>query len=443
MGLTYDFQAMPELSAESWLAATQAFTAVQNSKANLGFSKLPYADISELKKLAQAVSSEVEAVIAIGIGGSDLGARAVHRALNHQFYNQLSEDRRHAPRLFFLGDTTDPEAIHEVLDVVDLTKTAVVIISKSGNTIEQMSTFVYVQSKIPEELRRQRIIVITDAEAGTLRALVTKEEYRSLPVPSDVGGRFSVLSTVALFVIALTGVKVDQLLEGARWMDEQAAKSVETDPVLRFATHQYQAATHGQPISVLMPYQYCLREVGFWYRQLWAESLGKRLDRLGAVVNVGSTPIAALGPTDQHSQLQLYCEGPKDKVLTFIGIEETSNDAELPAVYPDLEGISYLAGHHFGEILKAEMQSTAAALQDDGRPSSTITLTKLDAFHLGALLYFFELATAYSGELYGINAYDQPGVELSKDIMYGLLKRPGYFVYKPTLATPEQMIILK
>ena len=443
MGLTYDFHAMPTLLEESWQAAEKAYETVQTSKAAIGFAKLPLADISELKTLAAQVAGEVEAVIAIGIGGSDLGARAVHRALNHQFYNLLCEEQRQAPRLFFLGDTTDPQAFQEVLDVVDLTKTAIVIISKSGNTIEQMSTFVYLQSKLPAELLKLRVIVITDAEKGTLRELVRKEGYRSLGVPSDVGGRFAVLSTVALFVLALTGIDVDGLLEGARWMDAKAARSAATDPALRFAAHQHYAATHGQPISVLMPYQYSLREVGFWYRQLWAESLGKRLDRSGAVVNVGPTPIAAVGPTDQHSQLQLYREGPKDKVFTFIGVEETVRDAQLPEAYPELEGISYLGGHYFGEILKAELHSTAAALADDNRLSSTIWLAKLDAFHLGALLYFFELATAYSGELYGIDAYDQPGVELSKDIMYGLLKRAGYAAHALDEAANEQKIVLK
>ena len=442
MKLTYDFHNQPALPEEVWEAARFAYAAVQSAKPSNGFTKLPYADISELKALAKTVASEVEAVICIGIGGSDLGARAVHRALNHQFYNQLSAERRGGPKLYFLGDTTDPQAIQEVLDVVDLSRTALIIISKSGNTIEQMSTFVYLQSLMPAELLQQRVIVVTDAVKGTLRELVRKEGYRSLTVPSNVGGRFAVLSSVGLFVLAITGIDVDALLAGAKWMDTEATLSAETDPSLRFAAHQYQAATHGQPISVLMPYCYALREVGFWYRQLWAESLGKRMDRQGHQVNVGPTPIAALGPTDQHSQLQLYREGPKDKIVTFISIKEVAENVTLPAAHLELEGIAYLEGLSFGEILEAELKSTAAALADDGRSSNVLTLERLDALHLGALLYFFELATAYSGELYDIDAYDQPGVELSKDIMYGLLKRPGFSARELVEASAEQMIIL-
>ena len=219
MKLTYDFHNQPALPEEAWEAARFAYAAVQSAKPSNGFTKLPYADISELKALAKTVASEVEAVICIGIGGSDLGARAVHRALNHQFYNQLSAERRGGPKLYFLGDTTDPQAIQEVLDIVDLSRTALIIISKSGNTIEQMSTFVYLQSLMPAELLQQRVIVVTDAVKGTLRELVSKEGYRSLTVPSNVGGRFAVLSSVGLFVLAITGIDVDALLAGAKWMD--------------------------------------------------------------------------------------------------------------------------------------------------------------------------------------------------------------------------------
>jgi glucose-6-phosphate isomerase len=446
MSLTYDFHAMPKLSGEAWSAATVAYVTVQEHKSSLGFAKLPYANISEIKALAQAVVAEVEAVILIGIGGSDLGARAVHRALNHQFYNQLSAHERPGPRLYFLGDTTDPRAIQEVLDVVDLNKTAVVIVSKSGNTIEQMSTFVLLESKlrsvVGDETLKGRIIIVTDGETGTLREIVRRQGYRSLVAPGEVGGRFSVLSAMGLLVLAIAGIDVDGLLAGARWLDTMAAKDAATDPALRFAAQQHTSYLGGQHISVLMPYSYALRETGFWFRQIWAESLGKREDRSGATVNSGPTPIAAVGPTDQHSQLQLYREGPRDKVFTFIGVEEQPLNVELPMDYHDLEGVAYLAGHHFGEILQAELDSTAQALFEDGRPSAVIMLERLDAFHLGALVYFFELATAYSGELYGINAYDQPGVELSKNIMYGLLKRPGYEECELPKATDEEKISL-
>jgi glucose-6-phosphate isomerase len=399
----------------------------------LGFAKLPYQsdeDLADLKKLASEVREEFKCVIVVGIGGSDLGARAVHRALNHQFYNL-----RETPRLFFLGDTTDPVAIREVLDVVDLQETAVIVISKSGNTVEQMSTFVYLRQllleAVGEERSRKHLIILTDAEKGTLREIVELEGYRSLPVPGDVGGRFSVLTNVGLFPLAIAGIDIDLLLAGAKAMDEYDTKQAATENELfHYALLQIEHYQHGRPISVLMPYSYGLREVGFWFRQLWAESLGKKVDLQGSVVHVGPTPIAAVGPTDQHSQVQLYMEGPADKVFTFITVQEPKVNMTLPESYADKEGVAYLKGHSFNEILLAEQRATAHALEEEGRPSCTITLPVLTAKEVGELLYFFEMATAYAGALLDINTYDQPGVEIGKQYMYGLMGRPGYEEYK-------------
>lgn len=403
---------------------------IQEQKKNgeLGFTKLPYQtgeDLAGLLSLADEVRSEFKAVVVIGIGGSDLGARAVHRALNHQFYNLREE-----PRLFFLGDTTDPVAIQEVLDVVDLAETAFIVISKSGNTIEQMSTFVYVQKLLLDtvgEKTKDHIIILTDKEQGTLREIVKRERYPSLVVPADVGGRFSVLSTVGLFPLAIVGVDIQQLLAGAKDLDLlDTDTGPEDNSMAQYALLQIRAYQNGQPISVMMPYSYGLREVGFWFRQLWAESLGKKVNLDGETVHVGPTPIAAVGPTDQHSQVQLYMEGPNNKIFTFITVKSLATNLVLPEAYPDLEGVNYLKGHDFAEILAAEQKSTAHALSEEGRPSCHIELERLDAYHLGQLLYFFEMATTYAGALLNINTFDQPGVEIGKQYMYGLLGRAGF-----------------
>ena len=433
MVITYDRTLLPTATITP-SRLTDAVAAVQKARTagELGFTSLPSADIQPILDLAAAVRSECEVLLVIGIGGSDLGTRAVHRALNHQFYNLLPTERRGGPRLLFVGDTTDPVALTEVLDIIDLKHTIVTVVSKSGNTIEQMSTFIYLRKLLIEavgpEQAKQQIIVLTDPETGTLRKIVAEEGYRSLAIPPSVGGRFSVLSSVGLFPLAVVGVDIQALLDGARYIDEQdASGGAEEKPAALFALDQYLAVTERQqPISVLMPYVYGLRELGFWYRQLWAESLGKKVDRSGKVVESGPTPIAAVGPTDQHSQMQLYSEGPRDKVITFLRVEQQPIDITLPEAYGDKEGVAYLKDHTLSEIVAAEAESSALALAQDNRPNATLSIPKLDAYHLGALLYFFELATAYSGELYDINAFDQPGVELGKQLMYGLLGRPGF-----------------
>lgn len=404
----------------------EAKTAVSQAKkqGKLGFAKLPYAteDLLEIEALAERVADEVQTVVVIGVGGSDLGTRAIHRALNHQYYNLFEEARSGRPRLFFVGDTTDPVTLQELTDVISWPETTLIMVSKSGNTVEQMSTFIFLRQQliraVGEERAKRHVIMITDAEHGPLREITKQEGYRSLVIPSDVGGRYSVFSAVGLFPLAIAGIDTSSLLAGARAMDD------ESEVAARFAYLQYLAYTrHHQRISVLMPYTYSLREFGFWYRQLWAESLGKRIDRNGHTVEVGPTPVAALGPTDQHSQVQLYTEGPRDKVLTFLSVKNPAVDYSIPDPYPTITAVHDLHGHWFNEILLAEQKGTAKALAEGGRPSGHIEIEQLDAFSMGELIYFFELATAHAGELFNVNAYDQPGVERGKIITRELLDK--------------------
>lgn len=431
MSLSYDSSLLRSvrfgIEDQDVTSNTQAFEeavrVVQEQKKNgeLGFAKLPYAaeEVEKVERLASELLGEgFESVILIGIGGTDLGARAAHRALRHQYYNVSAAARNGHPQLFFAGDTTDPESLQEVMDVVDLKKTLVVMVSKSGNTIEQMATFITVRKHlidaVGEEQAKRQIVTVTDAHEGTLRAITENEGYRSLAVPSDVGGRFSVLSCVGLFPLALTGVDIRALVKGAQDLDaeDRDTKSL----AARFAFDQYLAfVVRRQTISVMFPYSYCLRETGLWFRQLWAESLGKE--------GTGPTPVAAIGPTDQHSQVQLYMDGPADKIFTFVVAKETSRDITLPGAFEDLEGVRYLKGISMYRILRAEQEATAAALGEKGRPSVCIEIDKVDPYHMGQLFYFFELATAYAGALFKVNAYDQPGVELGKQILFKKLGR--------------------
>jgi glucose-6-phosphate isomerase len=218
------------------------------------------------------------------------------------------------------------------------------------------------------------------------------------------------------------------LLAGAGDMAEWIAETEGwNNPACAFAGVQFlQDTALGRCVSVMMPYSARLRDVADWYRQLWAESLGKEIDRQGQTVNVGPLPVRALGTTDQHSQLQLYAEGPDDKMFTFLGVREFNEAVPIPSPGPEAEALAYLGGHSLAELMAAEQRSTAWALAQRGRPSLTITLPRVDAFSVGALLYLLEMAAAIAGELYDVNAFDQPGVELSKQATYALMGRPGY-----------------
>jgi glucose-6-phosphate isomerase len=410
----------------------------EKREGRLGFTQLPYQtdSLRQILDLAETVRQQCQFLVVIGIGGSDLGTRAVHRALNHQFYNQHEASRKNHPRLFFVGDTTDPVALQEVLDVIDLSQTVLAMVSKSGNTIEQMSTFLYLRQRLVETVgearARGQIITITDPATGTLREISNREGYRSLPYPEDVGGRFSVLSAAGLFPLATVGIDVHALLAGAASMDRHHTEKPLAENLPGLYTLQLFLAytTRHQPIRVLMPYVYGLREVGFWYRQLWAESLGKAQTVDGETVQIGPTPIASLGPTDQHSQMQLYMEGPVNKVITFITAREPRLDLQVPAIFTDLEGTAFLGGQSFHKILLAEQASTAFALAQAGRPNCLLEMERVDAFNLGELLYFFETAVTYAGHFHRINPFDQPAVEIGKRFMYGILGRPGYEEYQ-------------
>lgn len=379
----------------------------------LPFTQLPSAgDTAEIMGLADEIAREFSSVIVIGIGGSDLGARAVHRALNHQFYNYDIGLRNRRPRLFFAGDTTDPVSLQEIMDLITWNETALLVISKSGETIEVMSSFLILRDRlitaVGEEQAKRQIIAITDPAGGTMREIVRREGYRNLP-HGPVGGRFSVLSNVGLLPLAIAGIDIGAMRRGAHEVQQhpQAAQS--------WALRQYVGYVEcHEHISVLMPYVYSLREVGLWFRQLWAESLGKN-------DHVGPTPVAALGPTDQHSQVQLYREGPKNKFITFIGVKDLPTNLNIPHAFDDLAPVQHVAGSNMKRILDAELHATAESLFENERYSGVITLDLLDAHHMGALLYFFELATAYTASMFRVNAYDQPGVQRGKELIHSLL----------------------
>jgi len=271
------------------------------------------------------------------------------------------------------------------------------------------------------------VVCTTDREKGVLRRIAEDEELPTLPVPAGVGGRFSVLSPVGLLPIAFAGLDGKTLTAGARAMDERTkSPKLDENPAAFHAALLYAALIElGVSIHVLMPYSDRLVRLGEWYGQLWAESLGKRHALDGRIVEAGQTPARALGATDQHSQVQLYVEGPRDKLVTFLRVEEHAADLAIPAGFPDVDHLACLAGHTFGELLNMEQRATEMALADAGRLTTTVSLPRIDEAGLGELFHFFEVQTLVMGGLLGIDPLDQPGVEAGKRLTYAMAGRSG------------------
>lgn len=403
-------------------------------KAALGFRKLPHDTklADEVAALAAKIRGRCDNFVVVGIGGSALGNVALHSALNHPEYNHLARPPRRGPRLF-VPDNVDPDRIAGLLETINLDDTVFNVITKSGGTAETMSEFLVFRDaligKLGPEKHVEHIVITTDPHQGELREIVKHFGYASLPIPPDVGGRFSVLSAVGLLSAAVTGIDIHKLLHGAAEMDAlcQKSKKLWENPALTGAAlHYLMDKAKGKNIHVMMPYSHALRDVADWFRQLWAESLGKRADRAGKTVHTGQTPEKALGVTDQHSVMQLYIEGPFDKVVTFLTVDEFRATVPIPSALPQFEAVRYLGGHTLNELMNAEQRATELALTQNGKPNCAIRLKRVDEQTVGALLYLLEMQTAYAGELYNINAFDQPGVELGKDFTCGLMGRKGY-----------------
>jgi len=402
----------------------------------LAFLELPYAyesggkqtifggtflqTLATIREAAGRIRASRGQFVHVGIGGSALGAITLVNALG-----ATKSMGYECPAEIHVPDNVDPDAIGELLHRLDFTRVYANVVSKSGDTTETIATFALLletmreRSKLsPAELRK-RIFVTTNPEGGALAELARSEGFTILPLPHAIHGRFSVLSPMGLLAAAVAGIDVGELLEGARAADECTAKSKFSDnPALQLAAlHYVGLKKKGITIQVLLPYSNRLRTVGDWYSQLVAESLGKK--------GQGMTPVKALGVTDQHSQLQLYIDGPKDKLVVFFSVAKHAETLRIPSSIASNSAYAYLANKTFNDLLNAEREATEVSLHLHGVPNCRFELAELNPYNMGYLLTVLEKTVCILGQLLSVNAFDQPGVEESKEYARAMLGKSG------------------
>ena len=425
--------AVKEISANSSLCRL-AFDRVQANRGTgmMGWTELPYNQteiVTDIIATAKQIRKNYDYFVVLGIGGSALGPIAVMQALCHLHYNDLPKAKRKGPKIY-VEDNVDPERMKALLDVIDVKKTMFNVITKSGSTSETMSQYLIIYDILKKALgddAKNHMIATTSMSKGNLIKIAKSEGFKTFYIPDGVGGRFSELCPVGLLPAAVCGIDIKQMLKGASFMDKLCKNSsYKKNPALMSAILSYISMKKGKNISVMMPYADSLKFMADWYAQLWGESLGKSVDNEGNIVYEGQTPVKALGVTDQHSQVQLYREGPFDKVVTFLAVDEYRDSVEIANGCEDIPDVNFLCGHTMNELITAERIATEYALTTANRLNRTITLPEVNAFTVGQLLFFYEMETAFVGEMLNINTYNQPGVEGGKNATYALLGRKGY-----------------
>jgi glucose-6-phosphate isomerase len=370
--------------------------------------------LAKVQSFADGARDKYDHFVVLGIGGSSLGMICLQQSLTHLYK---------VPKIHVV-DNIDPIMIKELEDVIDPAKTLFIPITKSGGTPETLSLYFYFR-KVCDDLgldAAEHFAFVTDPEKGLLVEIAREDNIPTFDVPSNVGGRFSVLTPVGLLPAALIGLDIKELLNGARHQrDAFLSSNFQENLAFQLATIQYQLNAKHKYLTVMMPYSQKLIRLSDWYRQLLAESIGKKQDNDGKVVHTGLTPVNALGATDQHSQAQLYNEGPNDKLFIFIDVEDFGADLEIPNLKPEAPQTNYLKNVSFKKLIHTEKQGTEQALSQNDRPSISIKLPEVNEYSLGELFMFFEASIAFLGEMYNINAFDQPGVELSKNLTKELL----------------------
>lgn len=418
-------------SASLCKSAFQTFNANRGS-GMMGWSELPYNQndvVDDIVETAKSVRKNFKYFVVLGIGGSALGPIAVFQALKHLRYNDLKDRKRGGPK-FYVEDNVDPERMSALLDVIEPEKTMFNVITKSGSTSETMSQYLIIWNMLKNlfgDKAKDHMIATTSHDSGNLIKIAKTEGLKTFYIPDGVGGRFSELCPVGLFPAAVLGINIKSMLKGAAYMDKVCSSSdYRRNPAMAFAILQYIAFNKGKNVSVMMPYSDGLRYMADWYCQLWAESLGKAVKKDGSAAFTGQTPVKSLGVTDQHSQVQLYTEGPFDKVVTFVAVDDYRSEVVIPDGCKEFPNVNFLCGHTLNELISTEMKATEYALCRKSRLNNNIVLPEVNEFTIGEFIFMLELATAYIGEMFGIDTYNQPGVEEGKNATYAMFGRSGY-----------------
>jgi glucose-6-phosphate isomerase len=380
-------------------------------------------EFSSIKKAAEKIKSDSDVLLVVGIGGSYLGARAAIEMLNHSFYNELAKEQRKTPQVFFVGNSISAPYINDLFDVLKDKDVSVNVISKSGTTTEPAIAFrifrKFLEEKYGVEEAKKRIYATTDKAKGALKTLANEEGYESFVIPDDVGGRYSVLTAVGLLPIAVSGVDIDEMMQGAQKAQEELSEAdLAKNPAYQYAAVRNVLYNKGKTIEMLINYEPALQYFSEWWKQLYGESEGKDFK--------GIYPSSANFSTDLHSLGQYVQEGRRDIFETVLHVEEPKSNITIEKEDQDLDGLNYLAGETLDFVNEKAFQGTLLAHTDGEVPNLLVHLPKLDAYTFGYVVYFFEKACAISGYLLGVNPFDQPGVEAYKKNMFALLGKPGF-----------------
>ena len=387
-------------------------------------------EFARIKKAAEKIQSDSDVLVVIGIGGSYLGARAAIECLGHSFRNNLSKENRKTPEIYFAGNNISSTYLAQLLKVIDGKDFAINVISKSGTTTEPAIAFrvfkELVENKYGKEEAKNRIFVTTDKAKGALKNLADEEGYETFVIPDDVGGRFSVLTPVGLLPIAVAGINIDELMEGAARAKELYAE----EDVNSNICYQYAAARHllyemGKTTEILVNYEPCLQYFGEWFKQLYGESHGKD--------GKGIFPASVNFSTDLHSMGQYIQDGMRNIFETVVNVEKAPIEMTIKEDTMNVDGLNFLSGKTIDFVNKNAMEGTALAHVEGGVPNIQINMRELTPGAVGELIYFFEKACAIGGYLLGINPFDQEGVEAYKKNMFALLGKPGYEELQDTL----------
>ncbi len=419
----------------------QVFTAhdTLHSKSGAGNEFLGWVDypieydreeFERIKKVAAKIKNNSQVLIVIGIGGSYLGARAAIEALNHSFYNQLSNSKRKTPEIYFAGNNISSKYLLDLLDIVEGKDISINVISKSGTTTEPAIAFRilkdYLEKRYGKEEAKNRIYVTTDKEKGALKKLAEDEGYETFTIPDDIGGRFSVLTPVGLLPIATAGIDIDLLMEGARAArDEYSLNDLDKNHCYMYAAIRNILYRNGKSVEILTNYEPSMHYTAEWWKQLYGESEGKD--------GKGIFPASVEFSTDLHSLGQYIQDGKRFLFETTVNIGNIAEEILIKSEESDLDGLNYLAGETMNYVNKMAFEGTVLAHVDGGVPNLIINVPEINEYYYGKLLYFFQKACAISGYLLEVNPFDQPGVEAYKKNMFALLGKPGYEELRKTL----------